>query len=57
MDASRKKVGVSIAVEVWQAYRMACLQHQLSASKQVEHLIREQLERWQTPQEEPRTGT
>jgi len=41
------KVTVSLLPETWQAFRIACIQRKLIASKEIERLIRAQLHTWQ----------
>jgi len=41
------KATIYLLPETWKAFRMACLQHNTSASQQVVQLIEEQLQRWQ----------
>ena len=46
-----KKVNIYVDDETWKSFRMACIEHGTSASKQVEHLMRGQLEAWKTESE------
>jgi len=41
------KVNVSLHEQLWRTFRMACIEHKTSASKEIARLIAEQLERWQ----------
>lgn len=41
------KATISIDAELWQAFRIACLQHQTSASHAITRLIEAQLAAWQ----------
>jgi len=47
------RVGVYIDRTLWQAFRVACVQRQLSASKEIQRFIAQQLAAWQqaTPKE------
>jgi hypothetical protein len=50
------KVTLSIFPATWRAFRIACLQHEISASKQVELLMKAQLQTWEQ-QEHARKNT
>lgn len=46
------RVNLYLDDAIWLAFRMACLEHHISASKAIEQLIRQQLALWQTAQGE-----
>ena len=52
--AKAPKVTVSMPLDLWHAFRVACLQRKTSASKEIQRFIAQQLAAWQQqPQKEP----
>jgi hypothetical protein len=46
------KVSMSLDPILWQAFRIACLQHQISASQMITLLMTAQLEKWREERKE-----
>jgi hypothetical protein len=46
------KVSMNLDPKIWQAFRMACLEQSISASKMVTNLLRKYLEQWHTDKEQ-----
>ena len=45
------KVNLYLDKVIWLAFRVACLQHGTSASKEIERMIRERINSWTLEQE------
>ena len=47
------KVTLSLVTETWRAFRIACLQRGLSASKEITRFMQAQLQRWTNEESSP----
>ena len=43
----RKTVSITVPPDLWTEFRIECLRHSVTASKAVEHLIRQQMRTWE----------
>jgi hypothetical protein len=50
-----QRVGLYLLYETWHAFRIACVTRKLSASKEIDRLIRQQLAAWQRDTEKETT--